>query len=450
MEALLQYVWKHKMFPLKPLETTDGQAVEVIDTGLPNRDAGPDFFNAKVKIGGTVWIGNVEIHERASLWRVHGHDGDRRYDNVVLHIVGEADTYTSEGRRVAQVRLDVPPQVAEGYSALLHEDRYPPCRAVIPALDSLTVHGWLSRLVAERMERKTADIGARVERCGGSWEEALFLTMARTFGFGVNGDAFERWAGGGWLQAAAHHRDDLFQIEALFFGQAGLLAPETMPARYREAAMQDGYFGKLKAEYEYLAHKFGLRAMDGGEWKFLRMRPQNFPYIRLSQLASLYHSRRSDLSRLAECATADDMRRLLRTEATPYWQEHYVFGSPSRRARKALSAASLDVIIINTALPVLFAYGRHRMDESLCGRSLDMLAQLKAENNHMVRLWAECGLQAESAADSQALIQLKREYCDRKDCLRCRIGYEYLRKSPLPTTPKPLSTSPRGGDLICG
>ena len=210
--------------------------------------------------------------------------------------------------------------------------------------------------------------------------------------------------------------------------EAGLLAPETMPARYREAATGDGYFGKLKAEYAYLAHKFGLRAMDGGEWKFLRMRPQNFPYIRLSQLACLYHSRRSDLSRLAECATADDMRRLLRTEATPYWQEHYAFGAPSRRARKALSAASLDVIIINTALPVLFAYGRHRMDEGLCGRSLDMLAQLKAENNHITRLWAECGLQAESAADSQALIQLKREYCDRKDCLRCRIGYEYLRR----------------------
>ncbi len=424
------------MLPLGTLTTTDGLAVEVIDTGLQNTDAGPDFFNAKVKIDGTVWVGNVEIHEKSSYWKAHGHDRDAAYDNVVLHVatVVDADVVTSEGRRVAQVLMDVPPEVARNYEALLSEDRYPPCRAVIPRLDRLTTHSWMSRLVAERMERKTADIAARVERCGGSWEEALFVTMARTFGFGVNGDAFERWAGGGWLQAAAHHRDDLFQVEALFFGQAGLLDPGSMPARYREAATEDGYFGKLKAEYEYLAHKFGLRAMDGGAWKFLRMRPQNFPYIRLSQLACLYHSRRSDLSRLAECATADDMRRLLRTEATPYWQEHYAFGAPSRRARKALSAASLDVIIINTALPVLFAYGRHRMDESLCSRSLDMLAQLKAEDNHIVRLWAECGLQAESAADSQALIQLKREYCDRKDCLRCRIGYEYLRKRNTLTT----------------
>lgn len=435
MEALLQYAWKHRMLPLGTLTTTDGLAVEVIDTGLQNTDAGPDFFNAKVKIDGTVWVGNVEIHEKSSYWKAHGHDRDAAYDNVVLHVatVVDADVVTSEGRRVAQVRMDVPPEVARNYEALLSEDRYPPCYAIIPSLDRLTVHSWMSRLVAERMERKTADIGARVERCGGSWEEALFVTMARTFGFGVNGDAFERWAGGGWLQAAAHHRDDLFQIEALFFGQAGLLDPGAMPARYREAATEDGYFGKLKAEYAYLAHKFGLRAMDGGAWKFLRMRPQNFPYIRLSQLANLYHSRRSDLSRLAECATADDMRRLLCTEATPYWQEHYAFGAPSRRARKALSAASLDVVIINTVLPVLFAYGRHRMDESLCGSSLDMLAQLKAENNHITRLWAECGLQAESAADSQALIQLKREYCDRKDCLRCRIGYEYLRKKNTQT-----------------
>ena len=430
MEALLQYAWKHKMFPLKQLKTTDGLAVEVIDTGLQNTDAGPDFFNAKVKIGGTEWVGNVEIHEKSSSWHYHGHDRDKRYDNVVLHVVEQVDgdAVTSDGRRVAQVQMAVPQKVADNYAALLHEDRYPPCRAVIPRLDRLTAHGWMSRLLAERLEEKTAAIVRRVAQCGGSWEQALFVTMARTFGFGVNGDAFERWVGGGWLQAAAHHRDDLFQIEALFFGQAGLLAPETMPARYREAAIGDGYFGKLKAEYEYLAHKFGLRAMDGGEWKFLRMRPQNFPYIRLSQLACLYHSRRSDLSRLAECATADDMRRLLRTEATPYWQEHYAFGAPSRRARKALSAASLDVVIVNTALPVLFAYGRHRMDESLCGRSLDMLTQLKAENNHITRLWAECGLQAENAADSQALIQLKREYCDRKDCLRCRIGYEYLRR----------------------
>lgn len=430
MEALLQYAWKHKMFPLKPLVTTDGQAVEVIDTGLQNTDAGPDFFNAKVKIGGTEWAGNVEIHERSSYWRTHGHDKDGAYDNVVLHVAETIDTdvTTSDGRRVAQMRLDIPQKVKDNYEALLTEDRYPPCYAVIPTLDRLTVHSWMSRLLAERMERKTEDIRRRVELCGGSWEDALFVTMARNYGFGVNGDAFERWAVNVNLKAAAHHRDDISQTEALFMGQAGLLDPESVPERYRDTAANEGYFDRMRREYEYLAHKFGLKQMDWKAWKFLRMRPQNFPHIRLSQLAVLYCSRRSDLSRLVECATADDMRDMLRTNVTPYWETHYTFGSTSCKTRKNLSAASLDLIIINTAAPMLFAYGRHRGDEALCERALDIMTQLKAENNHIVRLWRECGLKADSAADSQALIQLKREYCDRKDCLRCRVGYEYLKK----------------------
>ena len=432
MEALLQYVWKHKMFPLGQLATVDGRAVEVIDTGLQNTDAGPDFFNAKVKIGGTVWVGNVELHDKSSAWTAHGHDRDHAYDNVVLHVATEidADVATAGGRVVPQMRLEVPQAVSANYEALLSIDRYPPCFAVIPRLDRLTVHGWMSRLVAERLELKTEAIMRRVELCGGSWESALFVTMARNYGFGVNGDAFERWALGIPLQAVARHRDDIFQVEAVFMGQAGLLDPSALPARGRDEAEGDGYYLRLKGEYEYLAHKFGLRPMDPGAWKFLRMRPQNFPHIRIAQLARLYHSRRADLSRLVECASAEQMRGLLATEVTPYWATHYAFGSPCGRSRKSLTQASLDLIIINTAVPMLFAYGRHRRDEALCARAFDMLAQLKAENNHIVRLWSRCGLKADNAADSQALIQLKKEYCDRKDCLRCRFGYEYLRYKP--------------------
>lgn len=429
MEALLQYAWKHKMFPLKPLVTTDGRAVEVIDTGLQNTDAGPDFFNAKVKIGGTMWIGNVEIHERSSAWTAHGHDRDKAYDNVVLHVatVVDADVTTSEGRRVAQLQMDVPEEVKRNYAALLSEDRYPPCYAVIPRLDRLTVHSWMSRLLTERLEQKTADIVRRVDACGGSWESALFVTMARNYGFGVNGDAFERWAMNIPLQSAAHHRDDEFQIEALFLGQAGLLSADAVPERYRDGAMNDDYFVRLGKEYAYLAHKFGLKPMDAGAWKFLRMRPQNFPHIRISQLARLYCSRRADLSRLAECTSAEGMRALLATSVTPYWETHYTFGSTTCRSQKHLSTASLNLIIINTAVPMLFAYGRHRMDDAMCDRAFNIITQLKAENNHIVRLWQQCGLTADNAGDSQALIQLKRMYCDRKDCLRCRFGYEYLR-----------------------
>lgn len=430
MESLLQYVWKHKMFPLRQLITTDGLSVEVIDTGLQNSNAGPDFFNAKVKIDGTVWIGNVEIHERSSFWHSHGHDSDKAYDNVVLHVASDidAEVFTSEGRRVPQLRLEVPAGVAANHEALLSVDRYPPCYAVLPALDRITVHSWMSRLLTERLEQKTRAIEHRVELCCGSWESALFVTMARNYGFGVNGDAFERWAMSLPLLSIARHRDDLFQIEALFIGQAGLLDPSTISPDHRADAQSEGYFERLRNEYQYLAHKFGLSPVDAGTWRFLRMRPQNFPYVRLSQLALLYHSRRADLSRLAECTTADQMRSLLYTEATPYWTTHYTFGSVSRRSRKGLSPASLDLLVINTAVPMLFAYGRHRGDEALCDRAFDIIGQLKAENNHVVRMWSECGVKADNAGDSQALLQLKREYCDRKDCLRCRIGYEYMRQ----------------------
>ena len=430
MESLLQYVWKHKMFPLRQLITTDGLSVEVIDTGLQNSNAGPDFFNAKVKIGGTVWIGNVEIHDRSSYWHAHGHDSDKAYDNVVLHVASDidAEVFTSEGHRVPQLRLEVPAGVAANHEALLSVDRYPPCYAVLPALDRITVHSWMSRLLTERLEQKTRAIERRVELCCGSWESALFVTMARNYGFGVNGDAFECWAMSLPLLSIARHRDDLFQIEALFIGQAGLLDPSTISPDHRADAQSEGYFERLRNEYQYLAHKFGLSPVDAGAWRFLRMRPQNFPYVRLSQLALLYHSRRADLSRLAECTTADQMRSLLYTEATPYWTTHYTFGIVSRRSRKGLSPASLDLLVINTAVPMLFAYGRHRGDEALCDRAFDIIGQLKAENNHVVRMWSECGVKADNAGDSQALLQLKREYCDRKDCLRCRIGYEYLRQ----------------------
>ena len=239
------------MFPLKQLETTDGLPVEVIDAGLQNTDAGPDFFNAKVKVGGTVWIGNVEVHDRSSSWHAHGHDHDSAYDNVVLHVAGEVDSdvVTSGGRRVAQLRLEVPQAVKDNYEALLSADRYPPCYAVLPGLSQLVVHGWLSRLLAERLERKTEAICRRVELCGGSWESALFVTMARNYGFGVNGDAFERWAMSVPLQSVARHRDDLFQIEAVFMGQAGLLEPSTVALRHRAEAGREGYFDRLRREF---------------------------------------------------------------------------------------------------------------------------------------------------------------------------------------------------------
>ena len=429
MEKLIHYVWKHKMYPLRELNTTFGEPIDVIDTGLYNRNAGPDFFNAKIKIDNTLWVGNVEIHEKASDWYAHGHHLDAAYNNTVLHVcrIIDSEPRTCDGRLLKQMQLDIPEGLEKHYHELLTIDQYPPCYKIIPDLSRLMVHSWMSALQTERLEQKTQAIQKRVEECNGSWETAFFITLARNYGFGINGDAFEKWAQSIPLSSVAHHRDDLFQIEAIFMGQAGLLELDSIPTRYHQEALNEGYFAKLRNEYLYLSHKFSMKPIDFKWWKFLRLRPQNFPHIRISQLANLYYSKKAGLSLLMDCKTIKEVEDALNTHVTPYWETHYTFGSISEKNQKQLSQHSLNLIIINTVVPVLFAYGRYKMNEKLCDRAFDFLEQLKAEDNHIVRTWKECGLDVENAGDSQALIQLKLEYCDKKDCLRCRMGYEYLK-----------------------
>ena len=431
MEQLLHYVWKHKLFPLVELKTTDGKPVEVIDPGLHNHNSGPDFFNAKVKINQTLWVGNVEIHDKSSDWFLHGHDKDQAYDNVVLHVTGKPDVevMNTAGQYIPQMVLEVPSTIRENYEELLRTDQYPPCYQIIPDLTTLNIHAWMAALQTERLEQKTEAIIRRVKRMNGSWENAYFLTLARNYGFGINGDTFEEWATHIPFSAIAHHRDKLFQIEAVFMGQAGLLDINAIPERYQQEALNEGYYAKLRNEYLYLAHKFSLCPMDYKRWKFLRLRPQNFPHIRLSQLANLYYERKTGLSQLVECKDLFSLQSLLSTKVTPYWETHYTFGSISDLNEKNLSPFSMNLLMINTCIPMLFAYGRHSAKEALCNRAFDFLEQLKAENNYIIRLWKECGLTVKNAGDSQALIQLKKEYCDKKECLRCRIGYEYLKKT---------------------
>lgn len=430
MEQLLHYIWKHRILPLHELRTTDGRAVEIIDPGLHNTHSGPDFFNAKLRIDGTMWVGNVEIHERSADWFMHSHDQDPAYNNVVLHVASviDADVVTADGSRPPQMELHVPPYVMSNYRRLLAADHYPPCRETVMQLPRLTVHSWMSALGAERLSDKCAAIEQRVRASGGSWEQAFFATIARSFGFGVNSEAFEMWAAQLPFMQVAHHRDDPFQVEALFIGSAGLLDTSQMNERQRAAATADPYFVRLRNEWEYLAHKFSLTAMQRQTWRFLRLRPQNFPYIRLSQLARLYCSRNADLSRITTCSTLAEVRQALQTAVSPYWQTHYTFGNASRSNAKHLSPASIDLLIINAVVPMLHAYGNHRKDELLMARANDLLMSLPPEDNTHIRLWHECGITADNAADSQSLIQLHTRYCERKDCLRCRFGYHSMKQ----------------------
>ena len=421
MEQLLHYVWKHKIFPLKELKTTTGQQVEVIDTGLANTDAGPDFFNAKLKLDGVLWIGNIEIHERSSDWFKHGHHADTGYNSVILHIASEIDTEISRsnGERIPQIQLICPEAVRTNYKELLETDSYPPCYRIIPSLPPFTAHSWMTVLQMERFEQKATLLNERLKRCQGNWEDAFFITLARNFGFGLNGDAFETWAHRLPFRAVDKHRNDLFQIEAIFFGQAGIL----------EDSDGDGYYLRLKKEYTYLQHKFGLIPMDASLWRFLRLRPANFPHIRIAQLACLYHRAYGLLSRIMETETLQGVRDILKGGTSEYWLTHYTFGGSSPSRPKTLSNTSLDLLIINTVVTFLYAYGLHKGNRVLCARAGSFLEELKAENNYITRMWEQCGMKASNAADSQALIQLKKEYCDKKKCLYCRIGYEYLKRS---------------------
>ena len=420
MEQLLHYVWKHKIFPLKELKTTTGQQVEVIDTGLANTDAGPDFFNAKLKLDGVLWIGNIEIHERSSDWFKHGHHADAGYNSVILHIASEIDMEISRsnGERIPQIQLICPEAVRTNYKELLETDSYPPCYRIIPSLPPFTAHSWMTALQMERFEQKATLLNERLKRCQGNWEDAFFITLARNFGFGLNGDAFETWAHRLPFRAVDKHRNDLFQIEAIFFGQAGIL----------EDSDGDGYYLRLKKEYTYLQHKFGLIPMDASLWRFLRLRPANFPHIRIAQLACLYHRAYGLLSRIMETETLQGVRDILKGGTSEYWLTHYTFGGSSPSRPKALSNTSLDLLIINTVVTFLYAYGLHKGNRVLCARAGSFLEELKAENNYITRMWEQCGMKASNAADSQALIQLKKEYCDKKKCLYCRIGYEYLKR----------------------
>ena len=421
MEQLLHYVWKHKIFPLKELKTTTGQQVEVIDTGLANTDAGPDFFNAKLKLDGVLWIGNIEIHERSSDWFKHGHHADAGYNSVILHIASEIDTEISRsnGERIPQIQLICPEAVRTNYKELLETDSYPPCYRIIPSLPPFTAHSWMTALQMERFEQKATLLNERLKRCQGNWEDAFFITLARNFGFGLNGDAFETWAHRLPFRAVDKHRNDLFQIEAIFFGQAGIL----------EDSDGDGYYLRLKKEYTYLQNKFGLIPMDASLWRFLRLRPANFPHIRIAQLACLYHRAYGLLSRIMETETLQGVRDILKGGTSEYWLTHYTFGGSSPSRPKTLSNTSLDLLIINTVVTFLYAYGLHKGNRVLCARAGSFLEELKAENNYITRMWEQCGMKASNAADSQALIQLKKEYCDKKKCLYCRIGYEYLKRS---------------------
>ena len=283
------------------------------------------------------------------------------------------------------------------------------------------IHSWLSALQVERLEQKRALIARRLDRCANNWEDVFFITLARNFGFGLNGDAFEFWANSLQLRAVDKHRDNLLQVEAFFFGQAGLLQEDD--------SLYDLYYQSLKKEYDYLRCKFELPLpMDKSVWRFLRLRPDSFPHVRLAQLAYLYNVKQSLFSQVMDAESLVEVRNLFVGITSSYWETHFTFSRESPQRKKKIGEKALNLIVINTVIPFLYTYGLHKAKNVLCERAIRFLEELKAEDNYVIRQWSGAGISVHTAADSQALLQLQKEYCDKKDCLRCRFGYEYLKQ----------------------
>ena len=430
MESIIRYVWKYKLYDPSTLITTRSLPVTVIFPGFENTDAGPDFLDAKLRIGEIFWVGNIEIHTRASDWRRHNHNDNPAYDTVVLHVVETSDAviFNSSGFPIAQLELKVPEYLQRNIERLIDGDGRRPCLMRMSEVNSVTLTSWKNALFAERMERKTRDVCRLLARHGKDWNVVFYVALSRAFGSGLNSDAFELLAAGlPWLYILKH-RGNLLQIEALMFGQAGFLDEDDERA--------NDYYRWLKDEYDFLRKKLGLTPMEESMFKLMRIRPANSPHRKLAQLAAIWYEYDIPFSSIMNAGSIETIASILRVQPSEYWRTHYHFRDEGRDTIGAtIGEGGLNVIVINAVVPVMFAYGRETGIEEYCDRAMQILESLPPEKNRIVETFRTAGLKAVNAADSQALIQLGKEYCDKRKCLSCRIGFRLLQQScPFPAS----------------
>lgn len=419
----MQYVWKHRLWRSEDMVTNTGKKVRVVDPGLLNTDAGPDFFNAKIEIDGHMWVGNVEMHYRATDWKRHRHDSDKAYDSVILHVVAKDDAPVrrTNGELIPQLVLEVSPQFNADYASLVGATIEVPCATKIKQVPHLTIVEWVEGLAFERLHGKVERIHQLLDSFNGSWEDVCYVTLARNFGFGINNDAFERLARRTPLRLLGKHSDSVLQIEALLFGQAGMLDAQKLG--------MDSYYNQLCTEYAFLSNKFQLTPMEKESWKLFRIRPQNFPYRRIAMLAQFIEGGFRMMNRILETEGEKEMRALFEVELSGYWTKHYTFGKPNERATATLSRSSIDIILINTVAPLLYAYGELTGNYEMTDKAIKLLEDLRAESNSIVSHFVAYGIDCPDALTSQALVQLKREYCDARKCIYCKIGHHLLSKA---------------------
>jgi hypothetical protein len=439
-EEFLHYLWKYSLYDPEKLFDNEKNKIIVLNPGEYNRDSGPDFFNARISIEGTVWAGNVEIHSRSSHFDNHGHQNDPAFNNVILHIVAENDkrVFNSKGEEILTVEITFDSSLFEKYTFLINNPYIIACQDDIKKLDDIPVRHWLNSVLIERFQRKSGSILKIFYETGNDWEETFYRMLARYFGFRVNTEPFEMLATALPFRIIRKHTDNIYQIEALLFGTAGLLEE----GLFKEA-LSDEYYRNLLKEYTILSAKYSLKPLHGWIWKFSRLRPSNFPTIRLSQLAAMLSITGGLFSRVLEATDINKVKELFEVTASSYWNEHYVFGKKCRVVAKSTGSQATDIFLINAVIPVIFVYGQSRDRLDISERALGFLENIDAEKNSITAEWNTAGIIAESAFYSQALLQLRNEYCRKRKCLDCRIGNKIISMGKKLKNPEDLLLEPR-------
>lgn len=408
-EEFLYYLWENRLLS-KDIQTVDGDSVYVLSVGHRNYDSGPDFLDARIRIGRTLWVGHVEIHVNALDWFRHGHQDDDAYKNVILHVV-----YCNDTEQLAIPTIEVKGKfdedVYEKYNGFLKSRRWIPCEKLIAGIQQFTWLSWLERIVVERLETEVKDVFSKLAENTYDWKETMYQRLMRYSGLKVNNDAFETLSKLLPLRILRKHIDNPLQIEAMFFGCAGFL----------EREFTESYPVILQREFTILKSKFNLKVMPSLYWKYLRLRPPNFPTIRLAQMASMVCDFDKMFSKLHTISDLESVRNLFNVEVNEYWDTHFLFEKPSKPIKKNLGTTAVDVLIINALVPVMFSYGIFHDDQDMKNRSLGFLNVMEAEDNLVIRRFESLDVNVQNAQQTQALLHLYNNYCRKRKCLKCRV-----------------------------
>ena len=423
-EAFLHYLWQFQYFDKHELQTTSGEPIQIFNPGIRNTHAGPDFHNARMRIGNMEWIGSAEIHIQSSGWMEHKHDRDPAYDNVVLHVVWKNDAPVRRNDGSILPTLELMNRIDQkfflDYQRLVNSPETIPCSQFLRQVSEVTKVSMMDKVLLDRLESKALRIFEILHKNHNDWEETCYQLLARSFGYKINADPFQQLARLLPYKVLRKHADRLLHLEALLFGQSGFL----------EDNDADEYYNLLKREYNVLRQKYKLseRRLNKAQWKFLRLRPANFPTIRLAEFAALIFYTPSLFSTILEMETFAGLFATFSVKQSEYWRRHYTFTKTAKEAVSSLGRSSVSTIIINVVVPLLVAYGKSRDDQRYIDRAIAILQETPPESNAIITQWKTSGLKCKTAFDSQALIELKNNYCAKKRCLDCKIGVSLINQ----------------------